>query len=66
MIRLEGCNLITIKEAAEVLEVSPSRVTQFIDEERLGSRKILGRHLLRQKEVKRFARTRQRRSGPPT
>lgn len=66
MIKIGGCEYITVNEAAEVLEVSPGRVRHFVTDGRLRHKRYLGRVLLYRKSVARFSKTRQRRPGPPS
>jgi excisionase family DNA binding protein len=55
--------LITTREAAEMLGVSPVRVRQFIRQNRMAAEKFGRDHLLDRDEVERFKRQ-GRRSGP--
>jgi excisionase family DNA binding protein len=55
--------LVTTKEAAQILGVTPARVRQFIKDGRLAAEKRGRDHLLGEQEVKRFKRH-GRRSGP--
>ena len=56
-------SLVTTKEAAQILGVTPARVRQFIKEKRLAAEKHGRDHLLQDREVERFKRH-GRRSGP--
>jgi excisionase family DNA binding protein len=56
-------SLVTTKEAAQILGVTPVRVRQLIKEERLAAEKHGRDHLLQDREVERFKRH-GRRSGP--
>jgi excisionase family DNA binding protein len=54
---IDGITYITVKEAAEILDVSDGRVRQFIMEGRLFPRKIAGRiNVLPLADVQAFAR----------
>lgn len=55
--------LVTTKEAAQILGVTPVRVRQFIQDGRLIAEKRGRDHLLEDREVQRFKRH-GRRSGP--
>jgi excisionase family DNA binding protein len=55
--------LVTTKEAAQILGVTPVRVRQLIKEKRLAAEKHGRDHLLQDREVERFKRH-GRRSGP--
>ena len=55
--------LVTTKEAAQILGVTPVRVRQLIKDGRLGAEKRGRDHLLEDREVERFRRQ-GRRSGP--
>jgi excisionase family DNA binding protein len=57
-------NIISVKQAAEILGVSPRRVRQFIQEGRLKSSKVGGHHFLQELEVRKFAQI-ERRDGNP-
>ena len=60
-----GKKYITISEAAEILEVSTGRVSQFIVKKQLEPALVVGRSkLLLKDDVVLFARTRSRRPGP--
>jgi excisionase family DNA binding protein len=56
-------SLVTTKEAAQILGVTPVRVRQLIKEKRLAAEKHGRDHLLQDREVERFKRH-GRRSGP--
>jgi excisionase family DNA binding protein len=56
-------NLVTTKDAAEILGVSVVRVRQLIKERRLAAEKYGRDHLLRDQEIERFKLS-GRRSGP--
>ena len=56
-------SLVTTKEAAQILGVTPARVRQLIKEKRLAAEKHGRDHLLQDREVERFKRH-GRRSGP--
>jgi excisionase family DNA binding protein len=56
-------SLVTTKEAAQILGVSPARVRQLIKEKRLAAEKHGRDHLLQDREVERF-KQHGRRSGP--
>jgi excisionase family DNA binding protein len=56
-------SLVTTKEAAQILGVTPARVRQLIKEKRLAAEKHGRDHLLQDREVERFRRH-GRRSGP--
>jgi excisionase family DNA binding protein len=56
-------SLVTTKEAAQILGVTPVRVRQLIKENRLVAEKHGRDHLLQDREVERFKRH-GRRSGP--
>ena len=56
-------SLVTTKEAAQILGVTPVRVRQLIKEKRLVAQKHGRDHLLQGQEVERFKRH-GRRSGP--
>jgi excisionase family DNA binding protein len=60
---LEQMGLVTTKEAAQILGVTPARVRQFIKDGRLAAEKRGRDHLLEDQEVQRFKRH-GRRSGP--
>ena len=55
--------LITTKEAAQILDVTPVRVRQLIKDGRLAAEKRGRDHLLHDREVERF-KHQGRRSGP--
>lgn len=56
-------SLVTTKEAAQILGVTPVRVRQLIKDKRLAAAKHGRDHLLQDREVERFQRH-GRRSGP--
>ena len=56
-------SLVTTKEAAQILGVTPARVRQLIKEKRLAAEKHGRDHLLQDRVVERFKRH-GRRSGP--
>ena len=64
MIRIEGTYYFTIYESAQVLSVTPGRVSHFLADGRLQSVSKLGRRLLAVKEVREFASHRSRQPGP--
>ena len=64
MIRIDGMNLVTVQEAASVLGVSSGRVYHFLRDGRLVSTIKLGRRLMREKDVRRFANARRATPGP--
>jgi len=49
-------SLVTTKEAAQILGVTPARVRQLIKEKRLAAEKHGRDHLLQDREVERFKR----------
>jgi excisionase family DNA binding protein len=57
--------LFTTEEAAKYLAVTPSRVRQFIGENRLRSVKHGRDHLIEESEVKRFAEEGKKKRGRP-
>lgn len=57
--------LLTTEDAAKYLGVTPSRVRQFILEERLGSEKYGRDHLIRESDLQYFAKTGRRKAGRP-
>jgi len=58
-------NLITTKNAAEILGVTPVRVRQLIQQGRLAAEKRGRDHLLDSKEIERFNRHGRRPGGRP-
>jgi site-specific DNA-methyltransferase (adenine-specific) len=57
--------LFTTEDAAKYLGVTPSRVRQFIMEERLASEKYGRDHLIQQDTLERFAKNGKKRRGRP-
>jgi site-specific DNA-methyltransferase (cytosine-N4-specific) len=55
----------TTEEAAKFLGVTPSRVRQFIAEERLGSEKYGRDHLIREGDLAEFAKSGKKKRGRP-
>jgi len=65
MIKIDGVEYITVREAASVLGVSTSRMTTFFRDGRLKTYRVLGRKLLRPADVALFAQSRRRQPGRP-
>jgi len=57
--------LFTTEDAAKYLGVTPSRVRQFILEERLQSEKYGRDHLIQEGELKQFAKNGKKKRGRP-
>ena len=55
----------TTEEAAKFLGVTPSRVRQFIAEERLGSEKYGRDHLIREGDLAEFVKSGKKKPGRP-
>lgn len=64
MLIIDGKQYLTIDQAALLMGVSVSRVSQFLTAKRLRAATILGRRLLLADEVRNFHATRRRTPGP--